>query len=270
VLVGLSYLMVGQTNTFGLNRTFQILSGVFFVICFLAALAFIPTAFPSEGQADEDAERKSIMVYFKLLKNKKLCVFLFANFIFSFSYSISYLHQVRLAIEKGVSRNMAEQFPVFTSISIGIGRIFCGLVLDVKIKKRISFMQCCMVLVGLNCFLGLLAETQTHFIVFIWIFGALDGMVQAAVTPALRETMGLELLSEAYSLVLTADAIALLVGPPFVGFVVDRTNDYDAFFYITGTPYLIAACILLFLHCFNNATVDLANGLEMKTAEGRI
>ena len=74
-----------------------------------------------------------------------------------------------------------------------------------------------MVLVGLNCFLGLLAETQTHFIVFIWIFGALDGMVQAAVTPALRETMGLELLSEAYSLVLTADAIALLVGPPFVG-----------------------------------------------------
>ena len=86
--------MVGQTNTFGLNRTFQILSGVFFVICFLAALAFIPTAFPSEGQADEDAERKSIMVYFKLLKNKKLCVFLFANFIFSFSYSISYLHQV--------------------------------------------------------------------------------------------------------------------------------------------------------------------------------
>ena len=94
MLVGLSYLMVGQTNTFGLNRTFQILSGVFFVVCFLAALAFIPTAFPNEGQSDEDAERKSIMVYLKLLKNKKLCVFLFANFIFSFSYSISYLHQV--------------------------------------------------------------------------------------------------------------------------------------------------------------------------------
>ena len=124
---------------------------------------------------------------------------------------------MRLAVQKGISQNIAEQFPVFTSISIGIGRIFCGLILDLKIRKKIAFMQCFMLFAAVNCFLGLLAETQTHFIVFIWVFGALDGMVQAAVTPALRETIGLDLLSEGYSLVLTADAIALLVGPPFVG-----------------------------------------------------
>ena len=93
MLVGLSYLMVGLTNTFGLNRTFQILSGVFFVICLLAVQALIPTDFPNERRTDE-AERKSIMVYLKLLKNKKLCVFMLANFTFSFSYPIAYLHQV--------------------------------------------------------------------------------------------------------------------------------------------------------------------------------
>ena len=124
---------------------------------------------------------------------------------------------MRLGIEKGVSRSIAEQFPVFTSISIGIGRIFCGLVLDLKIKNKILFMQFCMMLVGLNCFLGLLAETQAHFIAFVWIFGALDGIVLTTVAPALRATIGCDFLSEGYSLVLTADAIALLVGPPFVG-----------------------------------------------------
>jgi len=248
--------MVGLITKFGLDKTFQILSGVFFVICLLAALAFFPTDFPNEEQTEQKAERKSIMIYLELLKSKKLCVFLFANFIHSFSYSISYLHQVRLAVQKSVSLNIAEQFPVFMSISVGVGRIFCGLILDLKAKKKISFMQCCMLLAGLNCFLGLLAETQTHFIVFIWIFGALDGMVQAAVTPALRETIGLELLSEAYSLVLTADAIALLVGPPFVGFIVDQTRDYDAFFYTTGAPYLMAFITLFFLSCFKVKTAS--------------
>ena len=50
----------------------------------------------------------------------------------------------------------------------------------------------------------------------------------------------------------------------------DRTNDYDAFFYITGTPYLIAATVLCFLRCCYTATVDVENGMEMETTEGRI
>ena len=124
---------------------------------------------------------------------------------------------MRLAIEKGVSENIAEQFPVFTSISTGLGRIFCGMILDLKIKNKITFMQFFMLLAGLNCFTGLFASNQAPMIVYIWIFGVFDGIVQAAVTPALRVTTGLDFLSEAYSLVLTADAIALLLGPPFVG-----------------------------------------------------
>ena len=122
-----------------------------------------------------------------------------------------------MAIGKGVSENIAEQFPVFSSISIGLGRIFCGIILDLKIKNKINFIQFFMLLAGLNCFAGLFASNQTHMIVYIWIFGVFDGIVQAAVTPALRVTTGLDFLSEAYSLVLTADAIALLLGPPFVG-----------------------------------------------------
>ena len=124
---------------------------------------------------------------------------------------------MRLAVEKGVSKTIAEQFPVFTSISIGLGRVFCGIILDLKVQNKISFFQCSMLLAGLSCFAGLFSTNQTHLIAFIWTYGFLDGVVQASATPALREILGLDFLSEGYSLVLTADAVALLLGPPFVG-----------------------------------------------------
>lgn len=122
-----------------------------------------------------------------------------------------------MAIEKGVSDNIAKQFPVFSSISIAVGRLICGAILDLKVKNAIVFIQFAMLLAALICFAGLLATKQAHFIVYIWAYGLLDGIVQAAVTPALRAVCGYDFLSEAYSLVLTADAVALLLGPPLVG-----------------------------------------------------
>ena len=94
LLVGLSYLLIGLIDRFGLDRTFQILSGAFFVICVIAAQAFFPTDFPVKGRKNITKKRRSHKIYLHLLKNKRLCVFLFANFIYSFSYSISYIHQV--------------------------------------------------------------------------------------------------------------------------------------------------------------------------------
>lgn len=122
-----------------------------------------------------------------------------------------------MAIEKGVSEGVAKQFPVFTSIGIGLGRIFTGLMLDLKVKDKIAYLQFFLLLYGLICFSGLIATQQAHFIVYIWLFGLVDGIVQASIAPSARSVVGLFSLSEAYSLIVSADAIALLLGPPLVG-----------------------------------------------------
>ena len=36
----------------------------------------------------------------------------------------------------------------------------------------------------------------------------------------------------------------------FAGFIVDKTNDYNAFFYVTGTPYLLGFFSLFVLRYF--------------------
>ena len=88
--------MIGLLDKFGLEKAFRILSAMFFVICLVAAQAFLPTDFPKDGKHGEDeAKRKKVAIYVKLLKNKPLCIFLLANFTYSFSYAVSYVHQVR-------------------------------------------------------------------------------------------------------------------------------------------------------------------------------
>ena len=42
----------------------------------------------------------------------------------------------------------------------------------------------------------------------------------------------------------------------FPGFIVDQTRDYDAFFYTTGAPYLMAFITLFFLSCFKVKTAS--------------
>lgn len=94
LLVGLSYLLNGLIDSLGLAGTFQILSAVIFAVCLISALAFLPTDFQSENETTTNVERKNVTVYAKLLKNKRLCIFLLANFTYSFSYSVAYVHQV--------------------------------------------------------------------------------------------------------------------------------------------------------------------------------
>ncbi|XP_065066611.1 monocarboxylate transporter 10-like isoform X3 [Rhopilema esculentum] len=245
---GFSSLLVLLLKEVRFERTFQILSAVFLVICLAGGLTFCPTSYAVEKDEPEK-KTTNFRIYFKLLKNKKICIFLVANFIVSFAYGVSSIHQVQLAIEKGVQVSTAKLFPVFSSISCGLGRICCGLLLDLKVQKKIAFYQLVMFLTGLTCFLGLFATTEGHLIAYIWIYSALDGMVQTCCTPCLRTITGLTFLGEAYSMVLTVDAVSLLLGPPLVGLVVEKTRSYNAFFYMSGTPYIAAFIELFLLRC---------------------
>ena len=45
----------------------------------------------------------------------------------------------------------------------------------------------------------------------------------------------------------------------------DKARDYDAYFYVTGTPYLMGFLCLFLLHCFGKKTVMNNIELEMGT-----
>ena len=81
-------------NNFTLERTFQVLATVMTLVCLISSQWFFPTTYESDEKVNT-AKKKGLNVYFYLLKNKAFCLYLFALFVCSFSYSVSNVHQVR-------------------------------------------------------------------------------------------------------------------------------------------------------------------------------
>ena len=127
--------------------------------------------------------------------------------------------QVQFAVEFGIPEKISKQFPVFSAVGNGLGRIFIGLILDSVLRKqsKVTCYKMITLLTGSTAFIGSYANNQTQLIAYIWIYSFFDGTMQTSCNPALREIIGFEHLSEATSLVLVACGISSMLGPPLIG-----------------------------------------------------
>ncbi|XP_065061380.1 monocarboxylate transporter 10-like [Rhopilema esculentum] len=241
--IGLSYLISFLLTKVELERTLQILAVVFLFIGLTSSRLFFSTNYQNEEQPSWKS--KGYQVYFKLLKNKPFGFFLFAMAILSFTYSVSSVHQVQLAIEYGASESLARQFPVFTAVSGCIGRLTAGVVADSKIVNIVSYFQCILFLIGTISIIAAFSYTKTHVLVYVWVYAFIEGQVNVTVTPITRDLVGLTYLSEGISLLLAVIAVPVVLGPPLIGFLADITQDYKVFFYVAGVPPLLATFALI-------------------------
>ncbi|XP_065066599.1 monocarboxylate transporter 10-like isoform X1 [Rhopilema esculentum] len=241
--VGLSYIIIWLVNNFTLERTFQVLATVITLACLISSQGFFPTTYESDEKVNS-ARKKGLNVYFHLLKNKAFCLYMFAIFVCSFSYSVSNVHQVQLAIGYGTSPDLARQFPVFSAIGMGCGRFISGFIVDSKKFKTINYYQSVLFLNGLTAVIGSFSYTPIHLIVYIWAFSFLDGQMQSTFAPVVREVVGMTYMTEGFAMVFTSCSVSMMLGPPLLGFIVDKTQDYRAFFLLSGIPPILT-CLLL-------------------------
>ena len=126
---------------------------------------------------------------------------------------------MQLAIEYGVKENIARQFPVFWAISNSIGRACCGFIIDSKTFRLINFYCLVLALNGTIAIVGSFSSSPTHLIVYIWLFALTDGFVQVCITSMVRETLELDTFSEGFAILLSIDAVSIMLGPPFLGII---------------------------------------------------
>eukprot|EP00112_Aurelia_sp_Birch-Aquarium-sp1_P018458 Seg4404.3 transcript_id=Seg4404.3/GoldUCD/mRNA.D3Y31 product="Monocarboxylate transporter 10" protein_id=Seg4404.3/GoldUCD/D3Y31 len=264
--VGMSYLQISLLDNFGLKQTLQVFAALFFVVCLISSQAFCPTSYSVEEKKEESPKGKGFRIYLDLLKHKPMALFLFVNFVVAFAYTASTVHQVQFAVEFGIPKKISKQFPVFSAVANGLGRIFVGLILDSVLRKqnKVTCYKMIILLTGSTAFIGSFANNQTQLIVYIWVYSFFDGAMQTACYPALREIIGFEHLSEAASLVLVASGASSMLGPPLIGFIVDKTQDYTAFFYVAGTPPILAFILLNLLYFIKKDTFKPNDSLQIK------
>ncbi|KAG7459338.1 hypothetical protein MATL_G00209630 [Megalops atlanticus] len=97
---------------------------------------------------------------------------------------------------------------------------------------------------GATNLLGSLAHGYSTLVVFCIFFGISYGMVGALQFEVLMAVVGTDRFSSAIGLVLLMEAVAVLVGPPSAGRLLDATGNYMYVFLLAGCEVVLSALLL--------------------------
>ncbi|XP_062917582.1 monocarboxylate transporter 4-like [Mobula hypostoma] len=123
---------------------------------------------------------------------------------------------------------------------------------------------------GLTDVLSARAATYTGLVTFCIFFGVSYGMVGALQFEVLMAIVGSHNFPSAIGLLLLIEAIAVLIGPPSAGRLVDTFKNYELVFYMAGTELILSAFILVgaFRFCLKQEPPREQEGMAEEEGEG--
>ncbi|XP_005395478.1 PREDICTED: monocarboxylate transporter 14 [Chinchilla lanigera] len=184
-----------------------------------------------------------------LFTNRMFVAFVFwALFAYS-SFVIPFIHLPEIVN----LYNLAEQNDVFPLTSIIailhiFGKVSLGFLADLPcISVWNVFLMANFTLV-LSIFILPLMHTYAGLAVICALIGFSSGYF--SLMPVVTEDLvGIEHLANAYGIIICANGVSALLGPPFAGWIYDITQKYDFSFYICGLLYMLGILSLLIQPC---------------------
>ncbi|KAG1943691.1 monocarboxylate transporter 3 [Pimephales promelas] len=198
---------------------------------------------------------KNKLLDFSVLWNRGLIIYIIAKFIVVLGLFVPTILLVNYAKDQGVP----ERDAAFLLSIIGFVDIFarptCGMLAGLKwIRPKMSyFFSLALIFNGLTDVCSAKSTDYKGLVIFCMFFGLSYGMVGALQFEVLMGIVGTSSFSSALGLVLLIEALAVLIGPPSAGYLVDKYKNYELIFYMAGGE-LITAGIWLTLgsFCFIN------------------
>lgn len=143
-----------------------------------------------------------------------------------------------------------DVFPLTSIIAIVhiLAKVILGVVADLPcIRVWNVFLMANFTLV-LSIFILPLMHTYAGLAVICALIGFSSGYF--SLMPVVTEDLvGIEHLANAYGIIICANGISALLGPPFAGWIYDITEKYDFSFYICGLLYMVGILFLLIQPC---------------------
>ncbi|XP_032861318.1 monocarboxylate transporter 14 isoform X2 [Tyto alba] len=184
-----------------------------------------------------------------LFTNRVFVAFIiWALFAYS-SFVIPFIHLPEIVKQYNLSRQN-NVFPLTSIIAIVhiFGKVILGIISDLPcISTWNVFLMANFTLV--TCILILpLMQTYVSLAVVCALIGFSSGYF--SLMPVVTEDLvGTKHLANAYGIIICANGISALFGPPFAGWIYDITNKYDFSFYISGLLYMVGIVFLLIQPC---------------------
>ncbi|XP_028645350.1 monocarboxylate transporter 14 [Grammomys surdaster] len=184
-----------------------------------------------------------------LFTNRMFVAFIFwALFAYS-SFVIPFIHLPEIVS----LYNLSEQNDVFPLTSIIailhiFGKVILGAVADLPCISVWNVFLIANFTLVLSIFLLPLMHTYESLAVICALIGFSSGYF--SLMPVVTEDLvGTEHLANAYGIIICANGISALLGPPFAGWIFDITQKYDFSFYICGLLYTVGILFLLIQPC---------------------
>ncbi|XP_035400838.1 monocarboxylate transporter 14 isoform X2 [Cygnus atratus] len=179
-----------------------------------------------------------------LFTNRVFVAFIiWALFAYS-SFVIPFIHLPEIVKQYSLS-SQNNIFPLTSIIAIVhiFGKVILGIISDLPcISTWNVFLMANITLV--TCILTLpLMQTYISLAVICALIGFSSGYF--SLMPVVTEDLvGTKHLANAYGIIICANGISALLGPPFAGWIYDITHKYDFSFYICGLLYLVGILFL--------------------------
>uniref|UniRef100_A0A3P8Y224 Major facilitator superfamily (MFS) profile domain-containing protein n=1 Tax=Esox lucius TaxID=8010 RepID=A0A3P8Y224_ESOLU len=241
---------------YGWRGGFLILGGLLLNCCACGAL-MRPLKGPSKKNELEleEKEVKEVekphakskpLLDFTVFKDKGFLIYTIAASIMVLGLFVPPVFVVSYAKELGNEDTKSALLLTILGFIDIFARPTCGIIAGMKwVRPRVVYMfSFAMLFNGCTDLVGSQAKDYPSLVVFCIFFGISYGMVGALQFEVLMAIVGTEKFSSAIGLVLLMEAIAVLVGPPGAGRLLDATKNYMYVFLLAGFEVVFAAVVL--------------------------
>ncbi|XP_074127792.1 monocarboxylate transporter 3 [Sminthopsis crassicaudata] len=173
-------------------------------------------------------------------------VYAVAKFILVLGLFVPTIMLVNYAKDAGVpDAEAAFLLSVIGFVDI-VARPACGALAGLaRVRPHVTYLfSLAMLANGLTDLCSARARSYGALVGFCVAFGLSYGMVGALQFEVLMATVGAHRFPSAIGLVLLVEAVAVLIGPPSAGRLVDALKNYEIIFYLAGSEVLLSALFL--------------------------
>ncbi|XP_072524168.1 monocarboxylate transporter 4 [Salminus brasiliensis] len=239
--------------SYGWRGGFLILGGMLLNCCACGAL-MRPLIAPKKSEEDQEAPKsekekpkpKSKLLDFSVFKDRGFVIYTVAAAIMVLGLFVPPVFVVSYAKELGNEDTKSALLLTILGFIDIFARPTCGIIAGMKwVRPRcVYFFSFAMIFNGITDIIGSMSEDYPALVVYCIFFGISYGMVGALQFEVLMAIVGTEKFSSAIGLVLLVEAMAVLVGPPGAGRLLDATKVYMYVFLLAGCEVVLSALVL--------------------------
>ncbi|XP_062381319.1 monocarboxylate transporter 4-like [Sardina pilchardus] len=200
----------------------------------------------SSSEETKKPKPKAKLLDFTVFKDRGFLIYAVAATIMVLGLFVAPVFVVSYAKDLKYEDNKSALLLTILGMIVIFARPTCGLIAGHRwVRPRCVYLfSFAMLFNGTTVLVGALSKDYGSLVVFCIFFGISYGMVGALQLEVLMTIVGTEKFSSAIGLVLLMEAMAVLVGPPSAGKLLDATKDYKNVFLLAGSEVVLAAVVL--------------------------